>query len=332
VFGLHANAEIGFLTNQSNDLMSTCLEFAPMTGGGGGGGGGGGDGGATMSEDDKTREYLQGMMEKTGELKFDMIEMNGRVDEDQKSGVLGPYVCDCLQECGRMEKLLGLMRASFTELDKGLKGELSMNPRMEALVVCFQLDQQFDGWSKFNYISQKGLAQWTFDLQSRCKQLDAWQAEMVVPKVMWVPGTFNPQAFINAVIQSTARKNVLPLDKMTTNTDVLKKFADEIAAAPRDGSYITGLFIEGGRWDMGANCLKDQELKKMNPLMPVIYLKPITVDKKDLKDMYECPVYITQARGSQPPAGTFVFAATLKTKDRPSMWIKAGVAMILSLR
>merc|ERR1711865_1363182 len=115
----------------------------------------------------------------------------------------------------------GLMRASFTELDKGLKGELSMNPRMEALVVCFQLDQQFDGWSKFNYISQKGLAQWTFDLQSRCKQLDAWQAEMQVPKVMWVPGTFNPQAFINAVIQSTARKNVLPLDKMTTNTDVL---------------------------------------------------------------------------------------------------------------
>jgi len=152
-----------------------------------------------------------------------MVDMNSRVDDDMKSGALGPYVCDCLQECGRMEKLLGLMRASFTELDKGLKGELSMNPRMEALVVCFQLDQQYGGWAKFNFISQKGLALWTTDLVQRCKQLDQWQGEMVTPKVTWVSGMFNPQAFVNAVIQSTARKNVLPLDKMTINTEVLKK-------------------------------------------------------------------------------------------------------------
>ena len=71
------------------------------------------------------------------------------------------------------------MRASFVELDKGLKGELSMNPRMEALVVCFSLDQQYAGWNKFNFISQKGLALWTTDLVQRCKQLDQWQGEMV---------------------------------------------------------------------------------------------------------------------------------------------------------
>merc|ERR1711988_1035239 len=98
------------------------------------------------------------------------------------------------------------------------------------------------------------------------------------------------------------------------------------------GAYINGLFMEGGRWDMAANCIKDQLLKDMNPLMPVIHLKPITIDRKETKDMCDCPVYITQARGSQPPAGTFVFAATLKTKDPPSKWIKAGVGMILSLK
>jgi len=272
------------------------------------------------------------MVEKTGELRFDLIDMNSRVDDEQKASPAGPYFCDCLQECERMEKLLGLMRASFTELDKGLKGELSMNPRMEALVVCFQLDQQYAGWNKFNFISQKGLAQWTVDLIARCKQLDAWQAEFQVPRVTWLSGMFNPQAFINAVIQSTARKNFYPLDKMTTNTDVLKKHADEITMPPRDGAYINGLYMEGGRWDMAANCIKDQFLKDMNPLMPVIHLKPITVDRKETKDMYDCPVYITQARGSQPPAGTFVFAATLKTKERPAVWTKAGVALILSLR
>jgi len=59
VFGLHANAEIGFLTNQSNDLMAYCLEFAPMTGGAGAGGGDGEEG---ASADDLTREYLNSMV------------------------------------------------------------------------------------------------------------------------------------------------------------------------------------------------------------------------------------------------------------------------------
>jgi len=239
VFGLHANAEIGFLTNQSDLLMSVALEFAPMVGGAGGGEG---EGSGAMSADEMTREYLNSMVEKTGELRFDLIDMNGRVDDDQKASSTGPYFCDCLQECERMEKLLILMRASFTELDKGLKGELSMNPRMEALVVSFQMDQQYGGWNKFNFISQKGLSQWTVDLIARCKQLDAWQAEFQVPRVTWLSGMFNPQAFINAVIQSTARKNFYPLDRMTTNTDVMKKHADEIAMPPRDGAYINGLY------------------------------------------------------------------------------------------
>lgn len=48
-------------------------------------------------------------------------------------------------------------------------------------------------------------------------------------------------------MQSTARKNELPLDKMSLACEVTKKIKEEIQAPPREGAYIHGLFMEGAR-------------------------------------------------------------------------------------
>ena len=46
-------------------------------------------------------------------------------------------------------------------------------------------------------------------------------------------------------MQSTARKNELPLDKMCLVCEVTKKATrEEIPAPPRDGAYTHGLFME----------------------------------------------------------------------------------------
>ena len=47
-------------------------------------------------------------------------------------------------------------------------------------------------------------------------------------------------------MQSTARKNELPLDKMCLVCEVTKKTKDEIGAAPREGAYTHGLYMEVG--------------------------------------------------------------------------------------
>ena len=52
----------------------------------------------------------------------------------------------------------------------------------------------------------------------------------------------------------------------------------------------------------------------------------ITQDKQDLRNMYECPVYKTRTRGP-----TFVWTFNLKTKDKPSKWTLAGVALLLQV-
>ena len=49
-------------------------------------------------------------------------------------------------------------------------------------------------------------------------------------------------------MQSTARKNELPLDKMSLTCEVSKKYPGESMQVPRDGAYVHGLFIGGARW------------------------------------------------------------------------------------
>ncbi len=48
-----------------------------------------------------------------------------------------------------------------------------------------------------------------------------------------------------AVMQSLARKNEWPLDKMHLTVDVTKKFKEEFNQPAREGAYIYGLYMEG---------------------------------------------------------------------------------------
>lgn len=69
----------------------------------------------------------------------------------------------------------------------------------------------------------------------------------MLPATVWLAGFFNPQSFLTAIMQSMARKNEWPLDKMSLAVDVTKKNHEEVTAPPREGFYIHGLFMEGKR-------------------------------------------------------------------------------------
>ena len=45
-------------------------------------------------------------------------------------------------------------------------------------------------------------------------------------------------------MQSTARKNELPLDKMCLTCDVTKRHSGEVQTNQREGAFIHGLFME----------------------------------------------------------------------------------------
>ncbi|XP_043931285.1 dynein axonemal heavy chain 11-like [Protopterus annectens] len=310
-YGLHPNAEIEFLTVTSDNLLHMLLELQPrdsLTGEG-----------TTQTVEEKVKTVLDDILEKLPE-EYNMSDITSKTAERS------PYILVCFQECERMNILTNEIRRSLKELDLGLKGELAISSEMEQLQTALFFDNVPDTWTKLAYPSTYSLAQWYSDLLLRCRELDAWTQDLSVPSVVWISGFFNPQSFLTAVMQSLARKNEWPLDKMHLTVDVTKKFKEEYAQPAREGAYIYGLHMEGGRWDIQGGHIAEARLKDLTPLMPVIFVRAIPNDRQETRNFYECPVYKTKLRGS-----TYVWIFNLKTKERPSKWILAGVALLLSV-
>uniref|UniRef100_A0AAR2IP24 Dynein heavy chain 9, axonemal n=1 Tax=Pygocentrus nattereri TaxID=42514 RepID=A0AAR2IP24_PYGNA len=327
LYGLHPNAEIGFLTQTSEKLFRTVLEMQPRDGGSGEGSG--------TSRDEKVIRYgscgsvsgsimtvkaiLDEILEKLPE-EFNMVELMGKLEERS------PYVVVALQECERMNILTQEIKRSLKELNLGLKGELTMTNDMENLQNAIYLDQVPDSWTKRAYPSMCGLALWFTDLLNRIRELESWSSDFSLPPAVWLAGFFNPQSFLTAIMQSMARRNEWPLDKMSLQCDVTKKSREDFSSPPREGAYVHGLFMEGARWDTQAGVMVDARLKELTPAVPVIFIKAVPVDKQETRNVYQCPVYKTRQRGP-----TYVWTFNLKTKENPSKWTLAGVALLLQI-
>jgi dynein heavy chain len=352
LFGLHSNAEIGYLTAYADRIMQTQMV---LNSGFAAANSEGGSNIATIIED---------LWQRLPNL-FDMMALEANSVE-KLAGSAGPYVVVVLQECERMNLLLSYVRSSLDELRKGLSGLLSMSDIMEHLSEALSLGQvpgrnpfHACSWEKLAWPSKKGLQSWFSDMVKRVEVLQVWAEEkdMQLPFSIWLPGLFNPTALLTAVQQVAARKNGTPLDSMTIETHVtlMKTEADAVASGryPEDGIYVHGLLIEGARWGgeedeigdaypvggnsqetMCAGFLLDSKLKELLPLLPVLYVRAIPVHKsweptsvgylrKD-PGIYECPVYSTSYRGE-----TYVFLATLKSKQPTSKWILSGTAILL---
>ncbi|XP_039082400.1 dynein heavy chain 17, axonemal [Hyaena hyaena] len=309
LYGLHPNAEIGFLTVTSEKLFRTVLEMQPKETDSGAGTG--------VSREEKVKAVLEEILEKIPET-FNMAEIMAKAAEKT------PYVVVAFQECERMNILTNEMRRSLKELNLGLKGELTITTDMEDLSIALFYDTVPDTWVARAYPSMMSLAAWFADLLLRIRELEAWTTDFALPTTVWLAGFFNPQSFLTAIMQSMARKNEWPLDKMCLSVEVTKKNREDMTAPPREGSYVYGLFMEGARWDTQTGVIAEARLKELTPAMPVIFIKAIPVDRMETKNIYECPVYKTRIRGP-----TYVWTFNLKTKEKAAKWILAAVALLL---
>uniref|UniRef100_A0A8D2N8R8 Dynein axonemal heavy chain 17 n=1 Tax=Zonotrichia albicollis TaxID=44394 RepID=A0A8D2N8R8_ZONAL len=343
LYGLHPNAEIGFLTQRSERLLRTVLELQPRDSSTGQGAGGtqeemvrvlrvtqeemgrvqrgsgdlGGDGESAQGQWVQT--LLEEMLEKLPD-EFNMAELLARLEERT------PYAVVALQECERMNALTAEMRRSLGELELGLKGELTMTSEMETMQNSLFFGTVPESWVRRSYPSTASLGSWFADLLARSSELEAWTRDFSLPSTLRLGGFFNPQALLTAIMQSTARKNRWPLDRMALQCDVTKKSREDFASAPREGAYVHGLFMEGARWDVQAGTITEARLKELTPAMPVVFIRAIPDDKQDTRGLYPCPLYRTRQRGP-----TYVWTFNLKTKENPSKWVLAGVALLLQV-
>jgi len=319
-FGLHTNAEIGFRLDQAASMFEAIQGLQPRSAGGG----------AVMSVEDKAKLTLDEILDKLPDA-FDLIDINDRLAGEERT----PYTNVFLQEIERMNVLLAEMKLSLFELDLGLKGDLTISDAMEAMMEALFFEKIPMMWEKKSYPTLRPLTSWVADVLERAVQLADWTGDLAVPKVSWFPGFFNPQSFLTAVMQTTARRNEWPLDKTVVQTEVTKKRdIEEIDAPSRDGSYIYGCMLEGARWDDKIGQIGESFPKELFASIPVVLVRAVTVDKAEQKDSYPCPCYKTRMRPKGAlghPDGGYIFTAGLKSKELVSKWVTGGVALLADI-
>jgi dynein heavy chain len=317
MFGLHPNAEIGYLTNQGNGILSTILQVA-----------GGGGGGGALDLQSVAPTITQLLKELPDNL--DMIEIRGRLKDEDYT----PYVIVALQESEAMNKLLSAIRSSLQELELGIQGALNVTDKMEALAVALNFNKVYPGWSAMAYPSLKDLAKWFLDLIQRVDQLVTWVSTPKIDllKTVWISGLFNPMSFMTAVKQVTARSNALPLDYMENRVFITNmQDSNEVANYPAKGVYIYGLFLEGAGWEEGKGedegYLTDSKMKDLHPSVPIVNVYALLNTEMTWDCMYHCPVFVTATRGA-----TYVFTANVRMEpdDHENKWTLAGAAMLMT--
>ena len=312
-FGLHPNAEIGVRTSMSEELLRIILELSAV-----------GDGTGSDNQNSQTvaETVLQDILETIRDTHFELEVIVQGMDD------VGPFQNVILQECERMNALVDEMVRSLVELDLGFRGDLTMSEHMEELATALFLDRVPSRWESLAYPSMRALGSWLSDLQLRIAQILEWSASPgETPVVTWLPGLFNPQSFLTSVMQITAQTQGLELDKLTLLTDVTKRSqVEEMTTPAREGTFISGLFLEGGSWNVHLTCLEQSKPREMYCPLPIINIRPAVVEKADI-GVFICPVYKTQQRGP-----TYVFSMQLKTKAvDPGKWILAGVVSVMDV-
>ncbi|OQS01914.1 dynein heavy chain [Thraustotheca clavata] len=315
-FGLHPNTEIKFSTESSEALIQGALllgAFPQSTNS---------NDGVSSSESMQTTAegVLQDVLETYRDLRLDVQDLI-------TSGDLNPYQTVLVQECERMNILLEHMTKSLIELDLGFRGDLTMTESMELLQESLYVDQVPASWALVAYSSLRSLTPWLADLERRILQLQEWSSQGTdMPLVIWISGLFNPQSFLTAILQMTAKKSLVELDKLQITTDITKRTLDSLDAPSRDGQFIYGLSLEGARWDISSGVIDTSLPKEMCCPMPIINCRAVISNSVVSSNIFECPVYRTQQRGS-----TYIFTAQLRSKAPAAKWVLAGAILVMEI-
>eukprot|EP01016_Furgasonia_blochmanni_P053051 TRINITY_DN8526_c0_g1_i2.p1 TRINITY_DN8526_c0_g1~~TRINITY_DN8526_c0_g1_i2.p1 ORF type:complete len:274 (-),score=42.95 TRINITY_DN8526_c0_g1_i2:88-909(-) len=252
----------------------------------------------------------------------------------ETDGLIAPLSTVLLQEMARFNILLNTMRDTLVNLQNAIQGLVVMSQDLDSMYYSLLNNQVPKLWAKKGYLSLKPLASWIKDLHERVKFMNDW-LEVGYPNCYWLPGLFFPQGFLTGVLQTTARKDKIPIDALSFSFKVLDGDKDDINSRPADGVNIYGFFLEGASWDRKKKTLIDQNPGEMYYQMPVIYFKPTEGHKRKPAD-YECPVYKTSVRAgvlsTTGQSTNFVIAVELITNDQsPDFWILRGTALLCQL-
>ncbi|KAK3267509.1 hypothetical protein CYMTET_23939 [Cymbomonas tetramitiformis] len=321
-FGLHENADI---SKDKNDTTKMCASLLLMSGSGGGGGGAGAAAAIEAQVGEIVKNVINDLMPafdiETVQRKYPVLY------EQSMNTVLA-------QEMSRFNKLTNVIRKSMKEMEKAIAGLVVMSSDLEEAFFNISIGQTPALWMKASYPSMKPLGGYLIDLYARLNMLETW-FQKGTPSVFWVSGFYFTQSFLTAANQNFARKYKIPIDEIAFDFEVIGMNVDDFPAAPEDGVYIHGMYLEGCAFDAKKKMLCESEPKILYSPGPLFWLKPSRANEITEIPCYNCPVYRTlERRGVLATTGhstNFVMFMRIPTDQSEVHWIMRGVAMFCSL-
>jgi dynein heavy chain len=198
-----------------------------------------------------------------------------------------------LQEMTRYRVLVEVVRESLVNIQKAVKGLVLMSSELEDVASSILLGTIPKIWASKSYPSLKSLGGYFADLLFRLSFFQKWFDEGP-PVVFWLSGFFFTQSFLTGCLQNYARKYTIPIDLL--GFEFVIQTTKTAGVRPEEGQYISGIYLEGARWDIKGNSLAESFPRVLTDQLPVIWLKPGETSKVTPGDSYDCPVYKTSAR------------------------------------
>ncbi|XP_030566728.1 dynein heavy chain 6, axonemal [Drosophila novamexicana] len=340
IFGMNQNANIVFQTKETEFFINTLLLGQPRSAA---------DEGQAMENDlcQQIIAHIQSSL--TNKIQREPIHDTLTVLDNK--GQMPSLTTVLVQEIDRFNIALGIVHDSLSNLSKAIKGIVVMSEDLELVFRALLANQVPAMWAKRSFLSIKPLPNYIVDFQRRIDFIQQW-AENGAPRSYWISGFFFPQSFLTGILQTYARRRILPIDSLKIDFQVIElelvqqDFFELHNAHGNDGRLygnleectdaeinVHGIFVEAARWDLSKGGLTDARFGELYSRMPVIRFMPCLEIGTTLR--YEAPLYKTQQRsGVLSTTGhstNFVLSILLRSKNDPEFWIMRGTALVCAV-
>jgi dynein heavy chain len=324
VFGMHDNANVSYMQQESDKLIGVVLSIQPRESGGGSG----------RSSEDIVLEIAQ---DQSSRVPAQLTQEGAHPTSfaiDEKTNLMNSLGTCLTQEMDRFNLLLKKLVSTLRDVQKAIKGTIVMTGELDDMFGSMLNNEQPGLWSNVGYPSLKPLSSWFEDMILRVEFFKEW-VENGIPNAYWISSFYFPQGFLTSILQGYSRGNMIPVDQLSYEINVEDTDdAAELEGAPVEGVYIHGLFMDGASWNYNDGIIDDQEFGTMYVRAPVMNFVPYR-NRTVNQSRYLCPLYKTSVRaGTLSTTGhstNFVLFIELDTAEPPNYWILRGAAMLTML-
>lgn len=323
VFGMHENADLRFQLQESQLLMNTVLMMQPRLVSSAAGGPSPQE--QVMQKCKDFESQVPGLIskEEAGPRSFTVLP-NGL--PNSLSTVLS-------HELVKYNKLLSRIQWSLTELQRALKGLTVLSEDLDKMYQSFLNDKVPHLWADVSYASLKPLGSWFRDLCARVHFIRSW-VQKGEPTCFWLPGFFNPSAFMTGMLQAFARAEGISVDKLGFSFVIVDQEEGSITEQPHRGCYLSGLFSDSWRWDSSRGVMADSLPGEPFSSLPVIHFLPEPFHKTP-DNFHKIPLYRTAQRAgvisSLGASSNYILSIEAKTDKGREYWALKGAACVCSL-